>query len=116
MAHKCVTPGLPEQQFDSIDSDEEVADPVEDEHHVIFDCFVYTYARKQFADLSNISLVLKGHFHNQPDCNRVAEFFSQVKTKRMNLAQSDGLLPGPEQTCKLSSSHHMACSIQGKGQ
>ncbi len=40
-AHKCVNPGLPEQQFGSFNSDEEVADPVEDEHHVIFDCPEY---------------------------------------------------------------------------
>ncbi len=50
-AHVFMNPGLPEQQFDSFDSDKEVADPVEDEHCVTFDTPEYTYARKQFLDL-----------------------------------------------------------------
>ncbi len=84
--HKCVNPGLPEQQFDSFDSDEAVADPVEDEHRVIFDCPEYTYVRRQFPDLFNSPVLSIGHFLNQPDCNRVAKFLTQVKTMRMNLA------------------------------
>ncbi len=85
-AHKCVNPGLPDQHFDSFDSDEEVADPVEDEHHVIFDCPEYTYVRKQFPDLFSSSVYSIGHFLNQPDCNRVAKFLTQVKAMRLNLA------------------------------
>ncbi len=74
-AHKCVDPGLPKQQLDSFDSNEEVADFVEDEHHE------YTYALKQFTYLFNGSVVSIGHFFNQPDCNRVAKFLTH-----MNLA------------------------------
>ncbi len=85
-AHKCVNPGLPEQQFDCFDYDEEVADPVEDEHLVIFDCPEYTYARKQFTDLFNSSIVSIDLFLNQPDCNRVAKFLTQVRAMRMKLA------------------------------
>ncbi len=73
-------------KFDSFDSDEKVADPVEDEHHVIFDCPEYAHARKQFTDLFNGSVVSIGHFLNQPDCNREAKFLTQVRSMRMNLA------------------------------
>ncbi len=72
--------------FRGFDSDQEVADPFEDEHHVIFDCPEYTYVRKQFPDLFNSSLVLIGHFLNQPDCNRMTKILTQDKTMRMNLA------------------------------
>ncbi len=60
--------------------------PVEDEHHVIFDCPEYTYVRKQFPDLFSSSVYSIGHFLNQPDCNRVAKFLTQVKAMRLNLA------------------------------
>ncbi len=78
-----MNPGFPGQQFDN---DEEVADPVEDEHHVIFDCPQYACVRKQFLYLFNSPVVSVGLFLNQPDCNRVAKNFTKVKTMRMNLA------------------------------
>ncbi len=81
-----MNPDLPEQQFGSFDSNEEVADPVADEHYVIFDCPEYTYARKQFPDLSNSSIDSIGYFLNQPDCNPVAKLLTQVQTMRMSLA------------------------------
>ena len=42
---KFVDPGLPAACFDS---DEDASGPVEDEHHVIFDCSGYVYARQLF--------------------------------------------------------------------
>ncbi len=73
------------QQYDSFDSDEEVADPLKDEQHVIFDCPEYTYAIKQFSDLFNSSVVMVGHFLNQPDCNCVAKLLTQVRKMRRKL-------------------------------
>ena len=64
----------------SFDSDEESIDPVEDEHHVIFDCPSYTYARQLFPDIFGSNIVTVSQFLNQPDCNRVARFLTWVKT------------------------------------
>ena len=38
-------------EFDAFDSDEECSDPIEDEHHAIFDCFAYADAQEQYCDL-----------------------------------------------------------------
>ena len=84
--YKCINPGLPAGQFDSLDSDEESTDPVEDEHHVIFDCPSYTYARQLFSDISGSNNVSVSQFLNQPDCNRVARFLTWVRHMRMNMA------------------------------
>ncbi len=78
-----MNPGLPENQCNKCDSDEEVADPAEDEHHVIFDC--PEYARKQFSDLFNSSVVSVGHFLNRPDFSRMAKPLTQDKIMHMNL-------------------------------
>ena len=51
---------------------------MEDEHHVIFDCPEYVYARKQFPELFNSSVILIGDLLNQPDCNCVAKILTQV--------------------------------------
>ena len=75
-----MNPGLPADQFDSFDSDEESTDPVEDEHHVTFDCPSYTYARQLFPDIFGSNIVTVSQFLNQPDCNRVARFLTWVKT------------------------------------
>ena len=85
-SYKCVNPGLPADQFDSFDSDEESTDPVEDEHHVIFDCPSYTYARQLFPDIFGSNIVTVSQFLNQPDCNRVARFLTWVRHMRMNMA------------------------------
>ncbi len=52
----------------------------------IFDCPVYTYTRKQSPGLIHSYVVLIGQILNQPDCNRVAKFLTQVKARRMSLA------------------------------
>ncbi len=91
-------PGLPKHQFDSFDSDEAVADPVE--HRVIFDGPEYMCARKTLPDLFNSSVVLIGHF------------LTQVKTMRMDMAYSAGSLPGPKQTLNVSSSSSSSSSCR----
>ncbi len=45
------------------------------------------------------------HYFNQPDCNSVVNFPTQVKMTHMKLAWSDGPLSGPEQT-NISHHHH----------
>ena len=85
-SYKCVNPGLPADQFDSFDSDEESTDPVEDEHHVIFDCPSYTDARQLFPDIFGSNIVMVSQFLNQSDCNRVAKFLTWVRHLRMNMA------------------------------
>ena len=42
--HRIINPGLPPEEFDAFDSDEERSDPMEDKHHAIFDCSAYTDA------------------------------------------------------------------------
>ena len=48
--YQVVNPGLDAAHFDSFDSDDEAADPIEDEHHAIFACSGYVYARQLFQD------------------------------------------------------------------
>ena len=61
--------------FDASDFDEDVLDPIEDEHHAIFECSAYATTRHMFPDLfpSHVSTV--SQFLNQPDCNRLAKIF-----------------------------------------
>ena len=42
--HRIINPGLPAKQFDSFDSDEGSPGPIEDEHHMIFECSGYAEA------------------------------------------------------------------------
>ena len=56
-SHKCVNSGLPANRFDSFDSDEESSDPVEDEHHVIFDCPSLAYVRQLLPDIFSSNIV-----------------------------------------------------------
>ena len=50
-AFKLSDPGLPAELWDAFDSDDDSDGPIEDEHHAIFDCTGYRYAREQFQDL-----------------------------------------------------------------
>ena len=50
-AFKLNNPGLPAELWDAFDSDDGSEEPVEDEHHAIFNCPGYMYAREQFQDL-----------------------------------------------------------------
>ena len=96
--HRVLNPGLPAAQFDSFDSDEDADDPIEDEHHVIFACSGYMYARQLFPDLFSETTSTVGHFLSQPNPNRVAKFLTWVRSMRLNRASSDGSASGPEQT------------------
>ncbi len=96
---RVLNPGLPAAQFDSFDSDEDADDPIEDEHHVIFACSGYVYARQLFPDLFSETTSTVGHFLSQPNPNRVAKFLTWItNSMRLNRAQSDGSASGPEQT------------------
>ena len=81
-----VNPGIPEAEFDSFDSDEESADPIEDEHHMIFDCSGYSYARDLFKDLFAQNVVTVGQILNQPNHHRLAKFLTWARMMRMNIA------------------------------
>ena len=63
--------------------------PVEDEHHAIFDCPGYMYAREQFQDMflmfqSHITTV--SQLLDQPQCNRLVRFLTWIRACRMNKA------------------------------
>ena len=85
-SHKCVNSGLPANRFDSFDSDEESSDPVEDEHHVIFDCPSYTFVRQLLPDIFGSNIVTVSQFLTQPECNCVARFLTWFRHVRMDLA------------------------------
>ena len=96
--HRITNPGRPLEEIDAFDSDEECSDPIEDEHHAIFDCSAYADAREQYHDLFQSYITIVGVFLNQPHCNRLAKSLSWIRMLRMNRAWSDGSAPGPEQT------------------
>ena len=53
-AFKLNNPGLPAELWDAFDSDDDgdgPIRPIEDQHHAIFDCPGYMYAREQFQGL-----------------------------------------------------------------
>ena len=83
--HRIINPGLPPEEFDAFDSDEECSDPIEDEHHAIFDCSAYADAREQYRDLFQIHFTTVGDFLNQPQCNRLATL-TWIRMLRMNRA------------------------------
>ena len=101
-AFKLNNPGLPAELWDAFDSDDESDGPVEDEHHAIFDCQGYMYAREQFQDLLHSHITTVSQFLNQPQCNRLARFLTWIRACRMNKAWSDGSVPGPNQTLNQS--------------
>ncbi len=96
-------PGHPGIQFDSLHSDEEAADPVEDEHRVIFACPECTHAEQRFLDLFQSSVVSVDQFLNLPDCDHVAIFHTQVKIMHENLASLMGLCQAPN---RIKICHH----------
>ena len=85
-AFKLSKPGLPAQLWDAFDPDNDSDGPVEDEHHAIFDCPGYMYAREQFRDLFQSQITTVSQFLNQPQCNRLAKFLTWIRACRMNKA------------------------------
>ena len=82
--YRVVNPGLDAAQFDSFDSDDEADDPIEDEHHAIFACSGYVYARQLlFQDLFSESISTLGQFLCQPTCNRIAKFLTWIRHMRL---------------------------------
>lgn len=83
---KLTNPGLAPECWDAFDSDDECSAHVEDEHHAIFDCSGYTYARELFQDLFQSHITSVSQFLNQPQCNRLAKFLTWIRMMRMNKA------------------------------
>ena len=77
---KLAHPGLPPECWDAFDSDDENSGDVADEHHAIFDCPSYVYAREHFQDLFQSHITAVSHFVNQPQCNQLAKFLTEIKT------------------------------------
>ena len=65
--------------FDDLDSDNGRPDPVEDEQHAIFDCPGYASARHIFHDLFGAQVGTVAQFLSQPDCNRIANFLTEMR-------------------------------------
>ena len=82
---KLTNPGIAFECWDAFDSDDESSAHTEDEHHVIFDCSGYTYARELFQDLFQSHITSISQFLNQPQCNRLAKFLTWIRM-RMNKA------------------------------
>ena len=83
---KITNPGIAPECWDAFDSDDESSGHIEDEHHAIFDCSGYTYARELFQDLFQSHITSISQFLNQPQCNRLAKFLTWIKMMRMNKA------------------------------
>ena len=94
-ASKLSKPGLPAELWDASDSGDDSEGPVEDEHHAVFDCPGYMYAREQFQDLFQSHIATVGQFLNQPQCNRLVKFLTWIRACRMNKAYSDGFHQAP---------------------
>ena len=83
---KLTNPGLPPECWDAFDSDDENSGDVEDEHHAIFDCSSYVYAREHFQDLFQSHITTVSQFVNQPQCNQLAKFLTEIKILHMDRA------------------------------
>ena len=84
--YKLSNPGIAAECWDAFDSDDESSGHVEDEHHAIFDCSGYTYAREVFWDRFQGLIKSISQFLNQPQCNRLAKFLTWIRMMRMNKA------------------------------
>ena len=87
---KITNPDVLADCFDAFDSDEDAPDPIEDEHHAIFECSAYATTRQMFSDLFPSHVFTVSQFLNQPDCNRLAKFLTLIRMLHLNTASSDG--------------------------
>ena len=83
---KLTNPGIAFECWDAFDSDDESTGHVEDEHHAIFDCSGYKYARELFQDLFQSHITSISQFLNQPQINKLAKFLTWIRMMRMNKA------------------------------
>ena len=84
--YKLTNSGIASEGWDAFDLDDESSNHIEDEHHAIFNCSGYTYARELFQDLFQSHITSISHFLNQPQCNRLAMFLTWIRMMRMNKA------------------------------
>ena len=56
----------------------------------------YVCAREHFEDLVQSHITTVSQFVNQPQCNQLAKFLTEIKMLRMNRAQSDESVRGPK--------------------
>ena len=49
-----INPGLDAAHFDIFESDNDAPDPKEDEHHAIFACSDYVYARQLIQEMQDL--------------------------------------------------------------
>ena len=84
--YKFTNPGIALECWDAFDSDDVSSNHIEDEHHAIFDCSGYTYARELIQDLFQSHITSISQFLNQPQCNRLAKFLTWIRMMRMNRA------------------------------
>ena len=64
-------------------TDDESGGHTEDEHHALFDCSGYVYAREHFQDLFQCHITTVSQFVNQPQCNQLAKFLTEIRMLRM---------------------------------
>ena len=72
--------------IDSFDLDEDGADPIEDQHHLIFACSGYVNATQLFQDLFSKSSSAVGQFLSQPNLIHVAKFLTWIGSMRLKHA------------------------------
>ena len=84
--YRLTNPGIAAECWDAFDADDESSGHIEDEHHDIFNCSGYTYARELFQDLFQSHITSISQLLNQPQCNRLAKFFAWIRMMRMNKA------------------------------
>ena len=84
--YNLTNPGIAPDCWDAFDSDDESSGHTKDEHHAIFDCSGYLYARELFQDLFQSHITSVRQFLNQPQCNRLAKLLFYIRMMRMNRA------------------------------
>ena len=75
----------PLSDFEALDAGyQERSQPIEDEHHAIFDCSGYADVQEHYRDLFQSHITTNGAFLKQPQCNALAKFLILTRM-RMNI-------------------------------